>query len=79
MNPYSGDPDQGANLPIESLKKQERDTAPDFVSRVRNKIHRRTTVSQFASYSWHLPKVVLVEMASVLGHLFTAVSGKKES
>ena len=28
MNPYSGDPDQGANLPIESLKKQSKTQLP---------------------------------------------------
>ena len=77
MNPNSGEDD--ADLPIHSLKEQESDTAPDFLSRVRNSIHRRTTASQFASYSWHLPKVVLIEMASVLSHIFTAAGGKKDS
>jgi hypothetical protein len=76
MNPNAGeDPD----LPIDSLREQERETAPDFLSKVRNKIHRRTAASQVASYSWHLPKVVLIEMASVLGYIFTAISGNKDS
>ena len=79
MNPHSGDPEQDADFPIEALREQEQDIAPDFITRVRNKIHRRTTASQFASYSWHLPKVVLIEMSSVLSYIFTAIAGKKES
>jgi hypothetical protein len=79
MNSHSGDPEQDPDLPIGSLKEQEQETAPDFMSRVRNKIQRRTTANQFASYSWHLPKLVLIEMVSVLTHIFTAINGKKES
>jgi hypothetical protein len=35
--------------------------------------------NRFASNSWHLPKVVLIEMASVLGYIFMAISGNKDS
>jgi hypothetical protein len=79
MNPNSGGDEQDPDLPIASLKDQEREAAPDFVSRVRNKIQRRTAASQFATYSWNLPKLVLIEMVSLLSHIFTAVGGKKES
>jgi hypothetical protein len=79
MNPSSGDPEQPADLPIGALREQERETGPDFLAKVRNKIHRRTAASQLVSYSWHLPKVVLIEMASMLSHIFSAVGGKKES
>jgi hypothetical protein len=79
MNPHSGDPEQDPDLPIGALKEQEQETAPDFVSRVRNKIQRRTTANQFFSYSWQVPKLVLIEMASLLTHIFTAIGGKKES
>jgi hypothetical protein len=79
MNPHSGDPEQDPDLPIGALREQEQETAPDFVSRVRNKIQRRTTANQFFSYSWQVPKLVLIEMASLLTHIFTAIGGKKES
>jgi hypothetical protein len=65
--------------PLRVLKDQELETSPDFMARVRSKIYRRTTTSQLVSYSWHLPRVVLMEMASVLGHLFSALGGKKDS
>jgi len=74
MNPGSE-----SDKPIEVLKEQESPTSPQFMNRVRGKIYRRTATSQLASYSWHLPKVVLVEMVGVLGHLFSALTSKKES
>ena len=64
--------------PILELREQERPTSPDFHGRVRRSIHRRIGASQVAGFSWNLPKVVLVEMASLLGYLMTTVSGKKE-
>jgi hypothetical protein len=81
MNPEDANPN-GAGEEAEAiafLTEQEADTAPDFIARVRNKIHRRTAASQIVSYSWHLPRVVVLEMISVLSHVFTVFSGKKRS
>jgi hypothetical protein len=64
--------------PVNELRDVEKEVSPDFMSKVARKIHRRTTANQFAALSWHLPKIVLVEMANVLTHLFGAVSGRKE-
>jgi hypothetical protein len=50
----------------------------DFVERVRRRIYRRTTASQFVSYSWHLPRVILTEMAGVLSHILKAFGTGKE-
>jgi hypothetical protein len=83
MNPNGGDPNgtSGAEEEFEQsiaeLMEQESDTHADFLAKVRNKIHRRTAASQLASYTWHMPKVVLIEMVSVLSYVFTAISGKK--
>jgi hypothetical protein len=74
-DPDAREPEQ----PVRELVDLERETAPDFLSRVRNKITRRTAASQFASYSWHIPKMVLVEMASMLSHVLTEFSGRKRS
>jgi hypothetical protein len=85
MNPGAGDSNGAAadgpemEQPIRILMEQERETSPDFIRRVRSMIHRRTATSQFVSYSWHLPKVVLTEMVGLLGHLFSVHLGKKES
>lgn len=64
----NGTPEQ----PIAGLSELEQETSEDFVLRVRRKIHRRKSASQFAAFSWNLPRVILVEMASIFGHLFTS-------
>lgn len=74
--PPGGGQETGQRIP--ALMEQEHETSPDFVDRVRRKIYRRTATSQFASYSWHLPKMILIELASLLNHLFRAFGTKKE-
>jgi hypothetical protein len=49
------------------------------MARVRRRIHRRSTVSQLASFSWSLPKAIITEMAGIIRHLFLALGGGKES
>jgi len=77
MNPNPTDEDLGP--PVEVLADAEMPVYGEFIGRVRRSIHRRTTVSQFASYSWHVPKAILLEMASMFGHILKASAGKKES
>ena len=67
-----------AGQPIVALLDLEQATSPDFMTRVRRRIFRRTAVSQVASYSWNLPGVILLEMASVLGHLIKVFGTAKE-
>lgn len=74
--PGTGD---AAEQPIRLLMEQEWETSPQFIKRLRAKIHRRTAASQLASFSWNLPKAILMELAGVFGHLFTTAGGKKES
>ena len=71
-----GEREMGQRIP--ALLEQEHETSPDFVDRVRRKIYRRTATSQLASYSWHLPKTILIELASLLNHLFRTFGTKKE-
>ena len=68
------DPDE---RPIPELADLEMEVSPSFVNRVRSKIQRRTTVSQYAYFSWMLPGIVLKEFLSVLIHLFAVTDGKK--
>jgi hypothetical protein len=63
--------------PIRVLRDQERETKPDFLTRVRNKIHRRTATAQIATYSWNAPKLVLLEMASMLNYIFRMFGGDR--
>jgi hypothetical protein len=77
MNP---EPEAGdAGRPIRILREQEHDTSSDFVNRVRNRIHRRAATTQAAAFSWHLPKVALLEMARLLTHLVASVGARKDS
>ena len=62
---------------IRELQEHERETKPDFLARVRNRIHRRTATAQIASYSWHAPKLVLIEMASMLNYIVRVVGGTR--
>ncbi|MGJ5816114.1 hypothetical protein [Paludibaculum fermentans] len=79
MNPENGKPvDQETGQAILALRDQELETSPAFVAKVRRSIHRRTTAAQVAGYSWHLPKVTLLEMARLLGHVVKTVSKDKE-
>ena len=64
--------------PVRALAEQELQAPPDFVQRVRRRIYRRASTSQLVSFSWSLPKVVLLEMVSLLGHLFTSMGGRKD-
>ena len=73
MNPNDGEPEE----PISELRDQERETKPDFLARVRNRIHRRATTAQIASYSWHAPKLVLIEMAAMLNYIVRVVGGNR--
>ncbi len=81
MNPPndSSTDDQDPGQPIAILKEAAIAPSTDFIGRVRRKIHRRTTASQLATYSWHMPKVVLLEMVGVFGHIVKMSATKKES
>ncbi len=77
MNHDPEGPDTGE--PIALLSQQEHETSADFLHRIRKKIHRRAAASQVASFSWYLPRAVLFEMASLLGHVAHSITGKKET
>ena len=69
--------DQDMGEPIEALRDLEQDTSPSFLSSVRRKIYRRTTASQFASFSWHLPKMILVEFWNMLVQILNPDAAQK--
>ena len=72
MTPENGD------QPIRVLRDQEREPSPDFMNKIRRRIYRRTAGSQLASYSWHLPKMILIELARLIGHFVSAFGSTKE-
>ncbi len=76
MSPNSDDSDPGQ--PILILRDQEEETSSRFVAKVRGRIHRRTTASQVASYSWFLPGTALLEMARLLTHFLQSFGTNKD-
>lgn len=70
--------DRETGPPIAELKEQEWEPSADFMARVRNKIHRRSTVSQVATFSWFMPKAVLIEMATLFGFLAKSIANPKD-
>lgn len=68
----SGLPDDGPQVgePIAALKELERDTSPFFLRSARRKIHRRTTASQFLSFSWQMPGIALTALGNMMIHIF---------
>ena len=83
MNPEGRDStsipgDQELGQPIRVLFDQELEPSPRFLEKVRRRIYRRTTASELASYSWNLPKLILMEMVGLIGHLVKAFGTSKE-
>jgi hypothetical protein len=72
-------PDDEPDEPVRELMHLERDTSPGFLARVRRRIYRRSAVSHVATFSWHLPRVILIELVSMLGHILNAIGTRKGS
>ena len=83
MNPYDGDPTGAPGLErddrLTALTDRELETSPDFMIRVRRRICRRDAVSHVTSYSWHLTRMILIEMAGMIRHILTVFGGGKGS
>jgi len=62
--------------PIKVLRELEQDTSPFFLSSIRDKIHRHATASQLLAFSWQMPKIVLVELQSMLTEILSGLGGK---
>lgn len=75
-NPRSSD-GQELEEPIADLLNLEQDTSPTFLNGVRRKIYRRVTASQFASFSWDLPKMILLEFWNMLVEILNPRGSQK--
>lgn len=69
--------DQDLGEPIAALLNLEQDTSPSFLDRVRRGIYRRTTTSQLASFSWYLPKMILIEFWNMLIQILNPGAARK--
>jgi hypothetical protein len=83
MSPDSDKPnppptdDKDLGEPIADLLNLEQDTSPTFLSVVRRKIYRRSTTAQFVSFSFDLPKIILVEFWNMIVQLLSHRSTQK--
>jgi hypothetical protein len=76
MNPGPTDPND-LGIPADELRLLEDQVSPQFLLGVHNKIERRRTTGQMVSFSWILPKVILIEMVGWLSHLQELFGGSK--
>jgi hypothetical protein len=65
-----GDAEVETGEPIAALADLTRQPSPNFVSRVRRKVERRTVTGQFLSLAWHLPASVLMEVVKMIFESF---------
>jgi len=68
--PPGNDEEVDTGQPIGMLSDLEHPARPGFMGRVRNRIERRSLTGQFATFSWYLPKVVLLEFVEMLFAFF---------
>jgi hypothetical protein len=64
--------------PIEVLASLESEPSSNFLGRIRRAIHRRTSASQIASFSWNIPFLVFMEFWHMLTEQLNPRSPRKE-
>lgn len=65
--------DEHPDRPLLALKDLEQETSSAFWTGIRCRIYRRTAASQVVSFSWQLPKTVLVELGRMFGELVKSI------
>jgi hypothetical protein len=70
-------PNASGDEPIPELRRLEGDVSPLFLRKLRSRIYRRSTAAQFASFSWRLPGVVLLELSSMLMQVLNSFGSRK--
>ena len=72
------DRDMDFGSPIAILSQLDHEPSPGFLVRVRKKIDRRVMASEFASFSWHIPKLILLEFLGAAFALFRPQTDRKQ-
>jgi hypothetical protein len=79
--PTSGNlPDEDPRLgePITALSQLEQNTSPGFFGIVRKKILGRMAASQVASFSWQLPRIIAIELITMLVDILSGFAGPRK-
>jgi hypothetical protein len=66
------EPDIDAGEPVRVLAGLEQEPTATFLHVVRRKIHRRSTTSQFLSFSWKVPQLILLEFWNMLVQILSS-------
>lgn len=61
------------------LTRQEEQGSDDFLHALRRRIHRRSLSAQIATFTWELPKPVMVQLLNLVQEVFLAVGSRKEN
>jgi hypothetical protein len=78
MSPSGPENEPGIwGTPADELRSLEQGASPRFLLGVQNKIDRRRTTGQLVSFSWSLPKVILMEMVGWLSQIQELLGGTK--
>lgn len=75
---YPRDPepdDDGERLA--ELSQLDLEASKGFWTRVRKKIDRRVAAGHVASFTWNLPKLVLIEFLEIAFNIFSPAKGRK--
>jgi len=67
-NPTPPNPDDES--PVAALNDFEEDVSPEFVPRLRRRLHRRVFSGQVASFSYNVPAMILREFLQLIFGLF---------
>lgn len=72
-----GESEVDPGTPVEMLAEFEHAPSTRFLGRIRRSIHRRSAISQVASFSWNAPRLVVGEFWNfVAEHFFPKSTGK---
>jgi hypothetical protein len=78
MSPNEFDEAAELGRPVDELLQLEDGLSPQFLLGVRKKIDRRRTTGQLVSFSWNLPRVILMEMITWLSQIQELFGEKNE-
>ena len=70
MNDENGSEEE-VGRPIAEIAELQQEVQPGFLVRLRRRIERRSLTSQFLGFSWHFPKLILIELLEIVFSLFT--------
>jgi hypothetical protein len=63
--------------PVAALALIDEEASGRFWTRLRNKIDRRVATAQVVSFSWNLPKLVLLEFLEIAFNIFSPAKDRK--